>query len=135
MHWAKGSAEYLTPKYKNVLAISADVDHAVVVWCCKKQSISMRHPTGSEIIFLSSGVNNTIHIHIRDCTSIVGYPIGDPTAIFEGNQGTIKCVKALAFMIILAISPLISLGSTNNIQWALSKYSKQRRLCSYQIAV
>jgi hypothetical protein len=111
MHWAKGSAEYLAPEYGNVLVNSANANHArdirdrrcvssslhllngiIVAWSCKKQNISTLHSTGSKIISLWSGVQKTIHT--RDFTSSVGYPIGDPTAKFDDNQGTIKCAKA-----------------------------------------
>jgi hypothetical protein len=61
-------------------------------WKFKKQAVTTLYSTGSEITSLTSGVKKTNHL--RDFLASLGYPVGASTPIFEGNQGTIKAIRA-----------------------------------------
>jgi hypothetical protein len=111
MHWGKGSAEYISPKFGTVLVHTADANNArdirdprsftssihplngvTIAWKCKKQAVTTLHSTGSEIAALTSGIKKTNHL--RDLLSSLGYPVGDPAPTFEENQETIKAIRA-----------------------------------------
>jgi hypothetical protein len=120
IYWAKGSAEYLSHENGNVLVNSADADHAcdirdrrsvssslhllsgvIVAWSCNNKSISTVHSTSSEIIYLSSGIKKTIHIHnLRPV--LVTQSVIPPLPLREIKAPS-STSKPLAFVTILAI--------------------------------
>jgi hypothetical protein len=111
LHWGKGTAEFIPPKYGTVLVstTNADYDHdicdrcyltshmhllnGVIVTCkCKKQAIATLHSTGSAITSLTSVGKKTNHM--RDFMSSLGCPVAGTAPTLEDSQCSFRVIKA-----------------------------------------